>query len=38
MRAKAEKVADGVADPALRSALELLAQNILTRPRMKKDT
>jgi hypothetical protein len=31
--AAAEKAADGVADPALRSALEQLAQNILTRPR-----
>jgi hypothetical protein len=38
LQAKAEKAADGVADPTLRSALEQLAQNILTRPRMKKDT
>jgi hypothetical protein len=32
-QAKAQAVADGVADPSLRSALEQLAQNILTRPR-----
>jgi hypothetical protein len=38
VRVRAEKAADGVADPALRTALEQLAQNILTRPRMKKDT
>lgn len=38
VRARAEEAADGVADPALRTALEQLAQNILTRPRMKKDT
>ena len=31
--AKAQAVAEGVADPSLRSALEQLAQNILTRPR-----
>lgn len=33
VRAEAQEVADGVADPALRTALEQLAQNILTRPR-----
>ena len=38
VQAQAEEAADGVADPALRTALEQLAQNILTRPRMKKDT
>jgi hypothetical protein len=38
MRAEAEAAAEGVTDPALRTALEQLAQNILTRPRMKKDT
>jgi hypothetical protein len=38
VQARAEAVALGVADPALRTALEQLAQNILTRPRMKKDT
>jgi len=32
-QAKAQAVAEGVADPNLRSALEQLAQNILTRPR-----
>ncbi len=32
-RAKAQAVAEGVTDPSLRSALEQLAQNILTRPR-----
>ncbi|MDZ4086554.1 MAG: DciA family protein [Tabrizicola sp.] len=32
-QAKAQAVAEGVADPSLRSALEQLAQNILTRPR-----
>ena len=32
-QAKAHAVAEGVADPSLRSALEQLAQNILTRPR-----
>lgn len=37
LQAKARETADGVADPGLRTALELLAQNILTRPRMKKD-
>ena len=31
--AKAQAVAEGVADQSLRSALEQLAQNILTRPR-----
>ena len=31
--ARAEAAADGVSDPSLRSALEQLAQNILTRPR-----
>lgn len=31
--AQAQAVAKGVADPSLRSALEQLAQNILTRPR-----
>jgi hypothetical protein len=36
--AQAKEVADGVADPGLRTALEQLGQNILTRPRMKKDT
>jgi hypothetical protein len=36
--ARAEEATEGVADAALRSALEQLAQNILTRPRMKKDT
>jgi hypothetical protein len=34
---QAQAVADGIGDPGLRSALEQLAQNILTRPRMKKD-
>jgi hypothetical protein len=38
VQAQAQEAADGVADPALRTALEQLAQNILTRPRMKKDT
>jgi hypothetical protein len=38
VQAQALKAADGVADPGLRTALEQLAQNILTRPRMKKDT
>jgi hypothetical protein len=38
VQAKAAKAADAVSDPALRTALEQLAQNILTRPRMKKDT
>jgi hypothetical protein len=38
VQAKAEAAATGVADPALRSALEQLAQNILTRPRKKEDT
>jgi hypothetical protein len=38
LRAKAGEAADGIADPALRSALEQLAQNILTRQRMTKDT
>ena len=38
VQVRAHDVANGVADPALRSALEQLAQNILTRPRMKKDT
>lgn len=33
MTAKAHAVAEGVTDPSLRSALEQLAQNILTRPR-----
>ncbi|MBS3981181.1 MAG: DUF721 domain-containing protein [Rhodobacteraceae bacterium] len=32
-QARAQAVAEGVADPNLRSALEQLAQNILTRPR-----
>jgi hypothetical protein len=31
--AQAAKVAEGVGDPTLRAALEVLAQNILTRPR-----
>ena len=31
--AQAQVVAEGVADPGLRTALEQLAQNILTRPR-----
>ena len=35
--ARARESADGVGDPGQRSALEQLAQNILTRPRMKKD-
>lgn len=38
VQAQAAKAASAVADPALRTALEQLAQNILTRPRMKKDT
>jgi hypothetical protein len=38
LEAKAAVVAGGVTDPALRSALEQLAQNILTRQRMTKDT
>jgi hypothetical protein len=38
LQAKAGEAADGIADPALRSALEQLAQNILTRQRMTKDT
>ncbi|MBL9054461.1 MAG: DUF721 domain-containing protein [Tabrizicola sp.] len=33
LQARAREQADGVADPVLRSALEQLAQNILTRPR-----
>ena len=33
LSAKAQAAADGVTDPSLRSALEQLAQNILTRPR-----
>lgn len=33
VQAQARAVAEQVADPGLRSALELLAQNILTRPR-----
>ena len=33
LTAKAQAAADGVTDPTLRSALEQLAQNILTRPR-----
>jgi hypothetical protein len=33
VRAEAAKAASAVADPALRTALEQLAQNILTRPR-----
>lgn len=37
VQAKARETAEGVTDPGLRSALEQLAQNILTRPRMKKD-
>jgi hypothetical protein len=37
IKASAEATAEGVADPGLRSALEVLAQNILTRSRMKKD-
>jgi hypothetical protein len=37
VQARATEVAAVVADPALRTALEQLAQNILTRPRMKKD-
>jgi hypothetical protein len=35
--ALARETAEGIGDPGLRSALEQLAQNILTRPRMKKD-
>jgi hypothetical protein len=31
--ARAAEVAEGVGDPNLRAALEVLAQNILTRPR-----
>jgi hypothetical protein len=38
VQAQAAEAARAVADPALRTALEQLAQNILTRPRMKKDT
>jgi hypothetical protein len=38
VQAQAAKAASAVADPALRTALEQLAQNILTRPRMTKDT
>jgi hypothetical protein len=38
VQAQAAEAASAVADPALRTALEQLAQNILTRPRMKKDT
>jgi hypothetical protein len=38
VRAKALDAAVGIADTGLRSALEQLGQNILTRPRMKKDT
>jgi hypothetical protein len=38
VQAQAEEAANGVTDPGLRTALEQLAQNILTRPRMKKDT
>jgi hypothetical protein len=37
LQAKARETAAVVTDPGLRTALELLAQNILTRPRMKKD-
>ncbi len=37
LAAQAARVTHGVADAALRSALEQLAQNILSRPRMKKD-
>lgn len=37
VQARAQEVAGGVADPGLRTALEELAQNILTRSRMKKD-
>lgn len=37
VEARARAAADGIADPALRTALEHLGQNILTRPRMKKD-
>lgn len=33
LTAQAQAVAEGVTDPSLRSALEQLAQNILTRPR-----
>lgn len=36
-QALARTTAEGIADPGLRGALEQLAQNILTRPRMKKD-
>jgi hypothetical protein len=35
--AEARDTAQGIGDPGLRSALEVLAQNILTRTRMKKD-
>jgi hypothetical protein len=38
VQAEAAAAASAVTDPALRTALEQLAQNILTRPRMKKDT
>lgn len=34
LQTRAKEQAEGVADPGLRSALEQLAQNILTRPRM----
>ena len=37
VQAQARQTAEAVSDPGLRSALEQLAQNILTRPRMKKD-
>ena len=35
--AEARDTTQGIGDPGLRSALEVLAQNILTRSRMKKD-
>lgn len=34
---RARETAEGIGDPGLRSALEELARNILTHPRMKKD-
>jgi hypothetical protein len=37
LQGQARETAAGVADPGLRSALEQLAQNILTRPRRTKD-
>lgn len=37
VKAEAARTSAGIADPALRSALEQLGQNILTRPRTNKD-